>query len=70
MFVAVIGWGLGVGIASYLGTNAAKNSPLAFRLPWQLLMTSGAAVLVICMASAMISIRKVVRLEPAIVFKG
>jgi putative ABC transport system permease protein len=70
MFVAVIGWGLGVGIASYLGTNAAKNSPLAFRLPWQLLMTSGAAVLVICMASALISIRTVVRLEPAIVFKG
>jgi len=70
IFVAVVGWGLGVGVASYMGTSAARNSPLAFRLPWQLLMTSGAAVLVICMASAMISIRKVIRLEPAIVFKG
>jgi putative ABC transport system permease protein len=69
-FVAIVGWGLGVGIASYMGTNASRNSPLAFKLPWQLLMTSGGAVVIICMSAALISIRRVLSLEPAVVFKG
>ncbi len=67
--VGFIGYGLGVGIASLFGLLIA-DSELAFRLPWWLLLVSALSVGVICMLSAGISILKVVRLEPAIVFKG
>lgn len=64
-----IGWGLGVGGASLVGI-VSENSELAFRMPWQLLALSGGAVLFICGFSALLAIRVVLRLEPAIVFKG
>ncbi|MDR4498779.1 MAG: ABC transporter permease [Candidatus Scalindua sp.] len=64
-----IGYGLGVGAASVLGSISGKTE-LSFRMPWQLLFISAVAVMIICAASATISIRKVVRLEPAIVFKS
>jgi putative ABC transport system permease protein len=69
LVVGTIGFGIGVGLASLFG-KAAKHSPLAFMLPWQLLFISGAAVMIICMLSAMLSMRKVFTLEPAVVFKG
>jgi putative ABC transport system permease protein len=47
-----------------------RNSILAFKFPWQLLMFSGAGVSLICVFAALVSIIKVIRLEPAIVFKG
>lgn len=67
--VGVVGYGLGVGAASLIGALSAK-SELAFRLPWQLLILSAGAVVLICIFSALISIHKVMKLEPAIVFKG
>jgi putative ABC transport system permease protein len=39
-------------------------------MPWQVLLISAGAVLVICVLSAVFSIIKVMRLEPAIVFKA
>lgn len=69
LLVGSIGYGLGIGAASFIGWSA-RNSELAFLLPWWLLVFSAAAVLLICALSALISIQKVVRLEPAIVFKG
>ncbi len=69
LLVGTIGYGLGVGIAATFGL-LTRNSELAFRLPWQILAVTATAVTVICMLSALISIRKVVTLEPAIVFKG
>ncbi|MDZ4771759.1 MAG: ABC transporter permease [Planctomycetota bacterium] len=69
LLVGSIGYGLGVGAASLFGL-LSRSSELAFRLPWQILAITGSAVTVICMVSALISIRKVVKLEPAIVFKS
>jgi len=69
MTVGTIGYGLGVGAASLFG-YLARNSELAFRMPWQVLLISAGAVLVICVLSAVFSIIKVMRLEPAIVFKA
>ena len=63
-----IGYGLGVGLASLFG-RAVGGSELAFRMLPQILWISAAAVLFICMLSAVLSIRKVMKLEPAIVFK-
>lgn len=67
--VALIGMGLGMGLAAYFGF-AMRKTILAFRMPWELLVVSAGAVTVICILSAMISVRKVLSLEPAIVFKG
>ena len=67
--VGAIGYGLGVGLAALMGF-ATRNTELAFRMPWQLLVITGSAVIVICAASAMLSMYKVFRLEPAIVFKS
>lgn len=67
--VGAIGYGLGVGLASLVGW-LASGTELAFRLPWQLLAVSAAAVTFICLASAALAIHRVVRLEPAIVFRS
>ena len=70
LMVGAIGYGLGVGVASVWGTMLSGRTQIAFRLPWQLLLISAAAVLMICLTSAAFSIRKVMRLEPAAVFRG
>jgi putative ABC transport system permease protein len=64
-----IGYGLGVGAASLSG-YLLGDTQLAFRMPWQLLVLSAVAVTAICMLAALLSIRKVLWLEPAMVFKG
>lgn len=67
--VGLIGYGLGVGVASMIPILTG-GSELAFRLLWQTLALTGIAVTVICVLAALISMIKVIRLEPAIVFKG
>ena len=69
VMVGLIGYGLGVGLASLIG-YVSRGSELAFRMPWQLLAVSGTAVAIITTFTALLSIWKVMRLEPAIVFKG
>ena len=68
LMVGAIGYGLGVGLASTFGFLSSKTE-LAFKMPWQLLLMTAGAVLAICVMSAMLSIVKVMRLEPAMVFK-
>jgi putative ABC transport system permease protein len=67
--VGAIGYGLGVGVASLQGFFLG-GTELSFLLPWQLLVASAAAVMLICMGSAIVSMYKVVRLEPAVVFRS
>ena len=67
--VGSIGYGIGVGAASVFGTLSGSTE-LSFQLPWQLLAASATAVTLICAASAALSMWKVIRLEPAIVFKS
>jgi len=67
--VGIIGYGIGVGLTSLFGF-AMRNTILAFKFPWQLLVFSGTGVTLICIFAAILSIRKVITLEPAIVFKG
>ncbi len=70
LVVGAIGYGLGVGTASAWGMLISGRTQLAFRLPWHLLVVSAVAVLVICLSSAALSIRKVMKLEPAVVFRS
>ena len=67
--VGGIGYGLGVGAASVFG-SLFSHTELSFRLPWQLLLFSAIAIMLICAISAALSMLKVVRLEPAVVFKS
>ncbi|BBL76869.1 ABC transporter permease [Methylomagnum ishizawai] len=67
--VGCTGYGLGVGLTSLFGWSM-RNTILAFKFPWQLLVFSGVGVTLICIFAALISIRKVIKLEPATVFKG
>jgi putative ABC transport system permease protein len=67
--VGAIGYGVGVGLASLVG-YLARNTELAFLMPWQLLLVSAGAITFICLLSATLAIRKVVKLEPAIVFRS
>jgi putative ABC transport system permease protein len=66
--VGTVGYGLGIGAASLLGYGI-RNTEAAFLLVWQSLVISAGSVMLICMLAAVISIRQVMRLEPAIVFK-
>jgi putative ABC transport system permease protein len=68
LMVGALGYGLGVGGASLFG-YALGGTELSFRLTKDLLILSAGAITVICIFSAVLSIRKVMRLEPAIVFK-
>ncbi len=70
--VGFIGFGLGAGLAAVVfGEIIMKRvDKLAFYMPPQVLIGTGAAILVMVSISSLFSIWRVVRLEPAVVFKG
>ena len=69
LLVATIGFGVGVGMASSIGKIFGGRTELAFLLPWQALVITAGVVVVIVVISSIFSIHRVIRLEPAIVFK-
>lgn len=70
LVVGVVGFGLGAGLVSAFAAVMSNGSDLSLTINWQLLLGSGGAVLLIILFAAFISIRKVLKLEPAVVFKG
>jgi putative ABC transport system permease protein len=68
--VGFIGYGVGVGLATLFGVTAAGGGRLPFKVTWPLLVGVAVALVVICSISSAISIRKLAKLEPAIVFRG
>jgi putative ABC transport system permease protein len=69
LMVSLIGWGVGIGFAAIFGW-AFRHTELSFNLPWWLYLASCFSLIVICLISAMFSVIKVTRLDPAIVFKS
>ncbi len=67
--VGLTGYGVGVGLATLFGFLTAREGALPFVETWPLLVIVLMALLSICMFSAIISIVKLARLEPAIVFR-
>ena len=67
--VGVIGYGIGVGLASLFALKF-HDSILAVRMPPILLLFSGLGVLLIILTAAIISVRRVIRVDPALVFRG
>jgi putative ABC transport system permease protein len=68
--VGVVGYGVGVGLAALFGWWTRAASRLSFFMPWQVLVITAAAVFVIVLVASLLSIRKVLVLDPAIVFRG
>lgn len=66
-----VGFGLGVGGASLFGLAGSYGllGALEFRMLWQIPVFSAVAVALIVLFSAVIALRQVMTLEPAVVFK-
>jgi putative ABC transport system permease protein len=67
--VGLTGYGVGIGLATVFGFLTARGGNLPFAETWQLLLLVLVALLAICLVSASVSIIKLARLEPAIVFR-
>ncbi len=67
--VSIIGWGIGIGMTALFALLTQKTE-LSFSMPLWLYLFSGVSVLLICLFAAWICIRKVIKLDPAIVFKS
>ena len=68
--VGFIGFGVGVGLATFFGLTVAGEGRLPFIETWPLLVGVFIALVSICSISSGISIHKLAKLEPAIVFRG
>jgi len=67
--VGLLGWGIGVGIAAIFGWNAGDRSTIAFMFTPQLFAASLALSLGTVLLAGAISAHRVLKIEPAIVFR-
>jgi putative ABC transport system permease protein len=71
LVVGAIGFALGVGLtALYFMVTNQRTQLAGLNMIWQVMAGTGAAVAVIIVLASLVSIRKVLVLEPAIVFRG
>ncbi len=69
LLVSVIGWGIGMGMTALFGI-VSSGSELSFSMPLWLYFLSGVSILSICLLAGMLCMRRVVKIDPAIVFKS
>lgn len=65
---ACLGYAIGIAIAAIL-IAGARDSSAAMLMPWTLAVALGAATLAMCAGAALISIRKVLAIDPVSVFR-
>jgi ABC-type antimicrobial peptide transport system permease subunit len=71
MLVSAIGFGLGIGAATWFGTLATSpGSKLAFYMPPEVFVATAVAVMAIGALSSLLSAQRVMVVEPAVVFQG
>ena len=71
LLVGGIGYGLGVGLTAIFFITTGNITHLAgLHMTWLALLGTGVAVIVIVIATSIIGARRVMTLEPAIVFRG
>jgi putative ABC transport system permease protein len=69
--VGMVGLGIGAGGACFFGyATGGGTGKLAFHTPWQLMAITFGVVVVVCVVSSLFSVRRVLRLEPALVFRA
>jgi len=67
--VGFIGYGIGVGLASWFGNAVLAREQPPFYMPWQVPAFVAGIIIFICGLSALVGLVKVARLEPAVVFR-
>jgi putative ABC transport system permease protein len=70
--VGLMGFGIGIGLAAAFFETTERLNNVALRgmyLPWQVVAVTGAAVGLIVLLASLLSLRRVLVLEPAMVFK-
>jgi putative ABC transport system permease protein len=71
LVVGVIGYGIGIGLTAAFFESTGHLTHLAgLHLLWQVMAGTGAAVVLIVLLASLLSIRRVLVLEPALVFRG
>jgi putative ABC transport system permease protein len=71
LLVAAIGFSIGIGMTAAFFELTKNNLDLrGFRLLWQVATGTGVTVMLIVFFASLLSVRKVLVLEPAIVFRG
>ena len=71
LLVGVIGFSIGIGMtAAFFEATKDILDLRGFTLLWQIAAGTGATVLMIVIVASLVSIRRVLVLEPAIVFRG
>jgi putative ABC transport system permease protein len=71
LVVGVVGYGIGIGLAALFFIGTSHMTHLAgLHLFWQVMAGTAVAVLVIVALASLVSVRKVLVLEPAVVFRG
>jgi len=68
--VGLVGYGCGTGLATFFGTVILQRDTPPFFMPYPLPLAVLGIVLLICAFAALLGIRKIRQLEPAIVFRG
>jgi putative ABC transport system permease protein len=66
---AVMGYVLGMIVSAFV-VRASQSGGAAILLPWSMVIGMFFLTLVMCVSAALVSINKVTRLDPAMVFKG
>jgi len=69
LVAATLSLGIGLGIAALMGMQL-KETDLAFLMPWQVPALTAGSLLFISVLAGGLSLIKVLRLEPGVVFKG
>jgi putative ABC transport system permease protein len=70
LLAGFVGFGVGAGAVATFAAATRHSSGLSMTLNGPLLLGCAVAVLAIVLLAAVISVRKVISLEPAMVFKG
>ncbi len=69
LFVSAVGWGIGMGATAIFG-YLSGGTELSFSMPLSLYLFSGASILCISLFASFICMKKVAKIDPAIVFKS
>jgi putative ABC transport system permease protein len=68
--VGLMGYGIGLGLTGLFFEFTKDITPLAgFFMPWQIVVMTGLAVMLIVLIASVVSLRRVLILEPAVVFR-
>lgn len=68
--VGAIGYGIGIGAASFFSFLMGRSGRFVPQIPWEVLLAVAAAVVTLCVLASLVGLRRVAKLEPAAVFRA